>query len=80
MTEKIEVPEGAVVVYPLEVVHELLGHTHVGSTRKQLSRNSIGAITGYPVDEVDEMIEDRVVEPGASWSRVKRVPPRKKVQ
>ena len=66
------------VVYPLEVVHGLLGHTHEGSTRKELSRYEIGGITGYPVDEVEWMLDQRTVDPSDSWPRTKGARTRKR--
>lgn len=62
------VPNDAVVVYSKQTVQEKLGHTNSGSTRKQLSRYDIPAITGYEAAQVDWMIE--VIDPErTTWDR-----------
>jgi len=61
------VPEGAFIVYPKELVHEMLGHSHPGSTRKTMTRYSPGMVIGWPVDEVQEALKHQ--NPDRSWPR-----------
>jgi hypothetical protein len=70
------VPEGAIILYPIEVVQRLFGHANKGSTRKAMSRWDIPAETGYWVDDVHWALEQRQ-EPWTGYSRRKgdRKPP-----
>jgi len=70
------VPEGAIVVYPTDVVQQLFQHRNVGSTRKQMSRYDCDAVHGYWVDEVHWVLENR--DPKRSgYSRERNQPVRK---
>lgn len=63
------VPHTAIVVYPRDVVMEMLGHENPGSTRKEMSRYDIPSVTGYEAAQVDWMIGER--NPSQwGWKRV----------
>lgn len=70
------VPDGAFVIYPIDVVQRLFGHANTGSTRKAMSRLSIRVDFGYWVDDVHWALEQRQ-EPWTGYSRRKgdRKPP-----
>lgn len=60
----VKLPEGAVVVYPVEVVRRLFGHGAESSTRKEMSRRDIPAVRGWPVEAVNYIfgLDDKTEE------------------
>jgi len=54
---KREIPEGAVVIYPHEVVTNLFGFAHDGSARKLMSRYGIEGQSGWSAAEVEEILD-----------------------
>jgi hypothetical protein len=64
----VEVPEGAVVVYPKPYVQELFGHQNPGSTSKEMSRHHVASVTGYPAAAVHHILDE--MDPSmAGWDR-----------
>lgn len=46
------IPEGAVLIYPHELVHLMFGHANIGGTRKEMSRQGVSGLSGYEVDDI----------------------------
>lgn len=66
------VPEGAYVVYPVDLVVAMFGHKDDHSTRGMMAKRGYTMVRGWPVDEVEWVLEHR--DPGMvqAWRDRKR--------
>lgn len=55
---RVELPEGAVVIYPHQVVTNLFGYLNDGSTRKTMSEYGAIGQSGWPVEDVEMALDE----------------------
>lgn len=67
--QKLWVPTGAIVVYPMPILLGMFGHHHPGSVRNAMSRHGHRMAKGYLVEDVDSVLS--TLGPEAGWPRTR---------